>query len=389
MSVIWASFRKEVSEVLRDKRTLILAIVVPMIFYPALIMLAGGLGAKQQVKENARTVKVGVVDHSTRYDFMMLLDDLQSKDSNLQWLNPSIDDIEKSLGAGEFDVVAEFDHGAENDIEEPYYQVTLHYFSTARGEVDLNRVKRALNKVKADIVENVMGNVIKVDSLQDYASVRESAGSKYGGMGAYFLVFLAFTGCMAVAVDVAAGEKERGTLEAMLITPASFWEISIGKLIFVMIMGLLSVKATAIGIGSMVLLVGNSMEDFSLGGVSTLSLMGIALLIVVMVFFFAVVLFSLSIVAKSSKEAHMRASMMMLVLAMSLVYCTLPGVELTRAMLFIPVLNVALTLRALWEGTLSFGEYALVIGSLLVLSALILSVISRKVKRDAERVLLK
>ena len=143
-------------------------------------------------------------------------------------------------------------------------------------------------------------------------------------MAAYFLVFLAFTGCMAVAVDVAAGEKERGTLEAMLVTPASFWEITFGKLLFVVTMGLLSVASTAIGIVSMVVAVGSAIEGMSLGGVGWVSILGILFLILVMVFFFAVLLFALSILARSSKEAHMRGSLLMLFIAMALVYCTLP-----------------------------------------------------------------
>ena len=388
MSVAWATLKKEMYEVFRDKRTLVLSILVPMVFYPALIMLAGGLGAKQQQKELDRGIKVGFQIKNAVDEQNKMLDALSGEDSSVVWLVDNGEDIRSKLQHGDYNVYVESSVSTSSDDHEQL-DLRLHYFSTARGEVDLKRVKKVINAVKMQKYEAESGKLISVVGLQDYASVRESAGSKFGGVAAYFLVFLAFTGCMAVAVDVAAGEKERGTLEAMLVTPVSFWELSFGKLIFVVIMGLLSVVSTAIGIGSMVLLMGNTVKSMSLGGVGFVSVFGIIVLLVVLVFFFAVLLFGLSILAKSSKEAHMRSSLLMLVIAMALVYCTLPGVELTGSILVIPVLNVAMALRALWEGSISLGEYALVLSSLIALSGVILWYVSRKVRNNAESVLLK
>ena len=388
MSVAWATLKKEMYEVFRDKRTLVLTILVPMVFYPALIMLAGGLGAKQQQKELDRGIKVGFQIKNALEKQNKMLDALSGEDSSVVWLVDNGEDIRSKLQHGDYNVYVESSVSTSSDDHEQL-DLKLHYFSTARGEVDLKRVKKVINAVKIQKYEVESGKLISVVGLQDYASVRESAGSKFGGVAAYFLVFLAFTGCMAVAVDVAAGEKERGTLEAMLVTPVSFWELSFGKLIFVVIMGLLSVVSTAIGIGSMVLLMGNTVKSMSLGGVGFVSVFGIIVLLVVLVFFFAVLLFGLSILAKSSKEAHMRSSLLMLVIAMALVYCTLPGVELTGSILVIPVLNVAMALRALWEGSISLGEYALVLSSLIALSGVILWYVSRKVRNNAESVLLK
>lgn len=389
MSVIWATFRKEIREVLRDKRTLLLTILVPMVFYPALIMLAGGLGAKQQMKEQERKINVGFKNEEMPLEFLTKLSEQEGKDANIEWSSLEADSsIRESLENGGYDIIISNER-VKVGANEPYYKLTMHFFSTAKGETDLARVKSSLAELKTEIVEARLGKIIEIAAYKDYASVRESAGSKFGGVAAYFLVFLAFTGCMAVAVDVAAGEKERGTLEAMLVTSASFWEIIFGKLLFVVVMGLLSVGSTALGIGSMVLAMGSAVEGMSLGGVGWVSILGIAFLILVMVFFFAVLLFAMSILARSSKEAHMRGSLLMLFIAMALVYCTLPGVPSTGKILFIPVLNVALSLRALWEGSMTFMDYSTVVGSLVILSALIIWYVSSKVSNDAERILLK
>lgn len=388
MNVIWATFRKEIREVLRDKRTLLLTILVPMVFYPALILLAGGLGAQQQMKEKSRSIVVGFEIKNAVDAQKKMLYDLAKEDESIKWTLQDGKNIQSKLINGECNIYVESEYVYNGGVNS-YYKLTIHYFSTAKGETDLERVKSALAKVKAKIIETKLGKIIDITEYKDYATVRESAGSKFGGMAAYFLVFLAFTGCMAVAVDVAAGEKERGTLEAMLVTPASFWEITFGKLLFVVTMGLLSVASTAIGIGSMVLAVGSAIEGMSLGGVGWVSILGIVFLVLVMVFFFAVLLFTMSILARSSKEAHMRGSLLMLFIAMALVYCTLPGVSSTGNILFIPVLNVALALRALWEGTMTLSDYVIVVGSLVLLSSLLVWCINRKVSNDAERMLLK
>jgi len=389
MNVIWATFRKEVSEVLRDKRTLLLTILVPMVFYPALVMLVGKLGDKQLKKEQARELNVAVFISGDGLGFVDEYKKLEEFDKGINWHLNDSQTAEVLMKSGEYDLFAELHFTSDQENKLPYWKVKIHYFSTARGESDLKRVKASFKKLKMNIVEQKLGKVIDIEKPKDHASVRESAGSKFGGMAAYFIVFLAFTGCMAVAVDVAAGEKERGTLEAMLVTPASFWEITFGKLLFVVTMGLLSVASTAIGIGSMVLAVGSAIEGMSLGGVGWVSILGIVFLIFVMVFFFAVLLFAMSILARSSKEAHMRGSLLMLFIAMALVYCTLPGVASTGNILFIPVLNVALALRALWEGSMTLIDYLVVVGSLVLLSALIVWYINRKVSNDAERMLLK
>ena len=388
MSVIWASFRKEVREVLRDKRTLMLTVLVPMVFYPALLMLAGGLDANQQAKEKSRELLVGFEMKNAVDAQRQLLADLASRDETIKWIEQDSLDIRRNLIDGVNNIYVESEY-VEVGSSKPYYKLTVHYFSTAAGETDLARVKSSVASLKAEIVESKVGRVIDIAGYEDYATERESAGSKFGGLAAYFIVFLAFTGCLAVAVDVAAGEKERGTLEAMLVTPASFWEITFGKLFFVVTMGLLSVVSTAVGIGSMILIASNVIKEVSLGGVGCVSILGILFLILLLVFFFAVLLFAMSILARSSKEAHMRGSLLMLFIAMALVYCTLPGVSSAGNILFVPVLNVALALRALWEGSMTMGGYLSVVGSLLLLSWLIIWYISRKVSSDAERMLLK
>lgn len=388
LGVMLASLKKEIREVLRDKRTLLLTILVPLGFYPAMSLMTKDLEQKQTAKMSGRVVNVGVSGWGDDSD----LNRIKLAGFNIDWQSVELADKDELLDSGKLDVFLE----VKVDEVEGLLQrkVKIHYFSTITGNVAYHKVKLFLNEVKRDEVKKRMEGKefllepIEIVEQKDYATTREISGSKYGGMGAYFIVFLAFTGCMAVAVDTAAGEKERGTLEAMLVTPASFMGIAFGKLVFIIIMGLISVLST---IGGIVIMVVGADGDsgFSIADVGFTSLLGITVLLISLVLFFASILFAFSILAKSNKEAHVRSSMLMIVVAMSLVYCIIPGVELTRTILWVPILNAAMSIKVLWGGGMPLGEYLLVLAILLVLSTVVLLWISRKVNRDREKVLLK
>lgn len=388
LGVMWATLKKEVREVLRDKRTLLLTVLVPLGFYPAMSLMTKDLEQKQTAKMSERVVNVAVSgwgDDVAVGSFNLL-------DPKVHWEVVELKEGLEMLDSGEVDVFVE----AEQDVEEGYVQrkVELHYFSTTNGAMAFMNFKKHFGEIMAkEIVKRMKGQEyllkpIEVVDEKDYATAREISGSKFGGMGAYFIVFLAFTGCMAVAVDTAAGEKERGTLEAMLVTPASFMGIAFGKLVFIIIMGLISVLSTIGGIVIMVVGAGGE-SGFSIAEVGFVSLLGIAVLLVSLVLFFASLLFAFSILSKSNKEAHVRSSMLMIVVAISLVYCIIPGVELTKTILWIPVLNAAMSIKVLWGGGMDVANYALVLAILLVLSTLVLLWISRRVNADREKVLLK
>ena len=376
MAVTMATLKKELREVLRDKRTLFLTILVPLVFYPALILLASGLGAKQEIKTKQQVLRVGICGEAAD----SVSPQLVAVSHEIEWNLSPREDVETQFKQKNLDAYVVLAHRSDHLTAE------VHYLSTVQGELLKKRVLDALKAYKDEVVKSSLGEVLEVSQV-DHASARQSAGSKFGGVVAYFIVFLAFTGCMAVAVDAAAGEKERGTLEAILSTSAPFSGIALGKLLYIVVMGLLSVASTAGGIGIMVLL--NGTAAGALSGVDWWAMLGMFFLLLVLVFFFAAVLFAVSMTARSNKEAHMRSSLLMLLLCMSLVYCTLPGGELSGAVLYVPALNVAMALKELWQGTLGMLEYFIVLGFTLGLAVAVLAWISIKVKYQPEKVLLK
>ena len=319
LAVMWATLKKEVREVLRDKRTLLLTILVPLGFYPAMSLMTKDLEQKQTAKLSGRVTTVGVSGWGDDESYKPVI----LAKYNLDWKRVKLEDKDELLAAGEVDVFLEVKSYEKEMLTQR--EVKIHYFSTINGTIAYQKVRQFLDEAKRlEVASRMEGKEylltpIEITDEIDHASAREISGSKFGGMGAYFIVFLAFTGCMAVAVDAAAGEKERGTLEAMLVTPAPFMGIAFGKLVFIFSMGLISVLSTIGGIVIMVLGSGGD-SGFNIAEVGFISLIGIAVLLIALVLFFAAILFAFSILAKSNKEAHVRSSMLMIVVAMSLVY---------------------------------------------------------------------
>jgi len=127
-----------------------------------------------------------------------------------------------------------------------------------------------------------------------------------------FIMFM-YTGCQALAPESIAGEKERGTLGALLVTPARRRDMALGKILGIAIFGLLSaigsIVGTILSIPSITGMEGHSIFDFySIGDFALLFLVAASTTLV-----FVAVLSVMSAYAKSVKEANAYASPLMLV----------------------------------------------------------------------------
>lgn len=378
MNLFLASLQKEIREALRDRRALFLTLIMPLVFYPAMLGLTAWMQHDQIQKESLKTLAVGILDQSSSVAL--------PESRGVKWVSvESLDQVSK------FDVFLHFK--VSNNEQLP---VTLYYHDTARGDIAKARIEGVLSDLEGGMIAEKLKEMQIDSSIMkplvieriNQASARQSAGSRYGGVGAYFLVFLSFTGCLSVAIDTGAGEKERGTLEAMLVTPASLLHVVAGKLLYIMIMGLLSVCATLAGIAGLVAIGTSIMGDTDVG-FDILAVLSMVSLIFCVVAFFASLLLGLSLLARSSREAHMRGSLLLLVVAITLVYSTLPGIEYTLSLSFIPVLNIAMALRASIEGTLSLAQWGMTIGGMVVLTIISLAYTSYSIRNHPETALLK
>ena len=214
--------------------------------------------------------------------------------------------------------------------------------------------------------------------------IREQVGKQMGGVGAYFMIFLAFTGCMSVAVDAGAGERERGTMEAMMVSQASFGWIAAGKFLFVLIMGGISVLATFLGMTSMVFLDDGARsmvgEFLDFQSISMLVLLMLGVVVV-----FASLLYCISLLAKSAREAHLRASLVMMFVAVVLILCGSEIVSTSEWVRYVPVMNSAVAISKVISGMATWSFVGICLFFSLFTCAVLLWLVSLVFKRFPER----
>lgn len=196
----------------------------------------------------------------------------------------------------------------------------------------------------------------------DLAAEEQISANVWSKMFPALLVIMAVTGAFYPAVDVAAGEKERGTMETLLICPATRTEIVLGKFFTVMgfsmstaLLNLLSIGAT----GHYMLSVAGGMARGALAhaGVITLptapALAWLLILLVPLSAFFSAMCLALATFARSSKEGQYYLTPLLMVSIGLTVFCLSPAVEIYpvhQASWFysvVPVVNIALLLKAL------------------------------------------
>jgi len=370
LKVVKAIFRKEVLEVLRDKRTLFLAFVVPLLFYPFLFGMTAWVGVDTGDVKKGEQIEVGVIGDLPVE--VKELEELIFKEVS------SIDELETS-------VVIEYTEG----------EMVTHYLPSLRGEAEKIAIIDLLEEASYDsFVQSLGSSGVDVRSHQSFSvremkrrGLRNELAMKYGTAAAYFIVFLAFTGCMSVAVDAGAGERERGTLEAMIVSPASVLGIALGKLCFVITMGLLSVVSTLLGLFLILMMSSEVREGLSNVLDRTFFLQVIVMMVAVVVLFGSV-LYSVSLLAKSSREAHLRASLIMMLVAVLLIAAGSERILSSGWVIHIPLMNVSYGISQALAGDLEWWKCGLVAIYSIVLSALVLVVVTRYFSKHPERVYL-
>ena len=191
---------------------------------------------------------------------------------------------------------------------------------------------------------------------RDVSTIQEVLGKTVGGILPYMFVIFMFTGAMYAGIDLSAGEKERGTLETLLSSPASRIEIVLGKFVVVTTIGLASALISMVGLYLGVRgAIGDIPQEaldviWDILSVKVVAM--IATLLLPLAAFFSATILALAIQAKSFKEAQSTLTPLSIVVILPVMLGLLPGIELNAQTAMIPVLNVSLATKDVIAGTI-------------------------------------
>ncbi len=389
-SHVWTIFRREVRDQVRDQRTLFMIFVLPVLLYPLI-----GLGAAKLADAFAdRERKVVVVGadrlpaandlgfeappllnaSATRFN-PALFDDPADSDRLIVRTAadaPPWNDTRKRrelLRAGEAEAVLIIPANVADTLrKQERAELPIAYNSAdERSQLTYLRVSRVLDRWNELIREQRRVREGKPEGAtepvrseaQDVARAEESGGVVWSKIFPFLLVLMALTGAFYPAVDLCAGEKERGTMETLLISPASRPEIVLGKFFTVMlasnVMALLNlasmgVTAWALARQAQSLPLASQAAGRLLAAPSLASAGWMLLLLAPLTAFFSALCLALAVMARSMKEGQYYMTPLYMV-AMPLAFVVvMPGVELDLFTSLLPVTGVSLLLRTLMQG---------------------------------------
>jgi sodium transport system permease protein len=384
-------FRKELKDSLRDRRTLLTMIVLPLILFPLFIGITSRFMQKRTREAREKVLKVSVVSMDTENAF---LDMIRERD-DIRLMPPvDLDMGQDMVKKDSLDALILFHNSLENPPESGPVSVT-HYFKRKDEEgIKKARLSRLLDDLREQLLVNRLrryglgASDIEVLDVKEMnlATLKERLAETLGGLLPYFFIIFCYLGSMYPAIDLAAGEKERGTLETLLTAPARRFEILLGKFGVVVLTGLFSASVAILGLYIGIRQTGDIPPEFVDTLLSILEIKSVLLLLSLLLplsVFFAGLLLSLSIMAKSFKEAQSLISTIMVIIIIPAFMGIMPGTELSASTAFIPVFNVSLTTKAIIAGTITTPLLIEVYLSQVVLAVVGIFICSRMFGRES------
>lgn len=371
--MILTIFKKEMREILRDKRMLFLVILMPFFIYPVLFLLMGKVGAGQEEKLQKEKISLFVSGLPDSHELLKLL----SADSSLvlqlrAFDKVMLDSLPEAMG---LEIPADFDEkiSAGLTASPVLYVDESDYLLSARKENVQALLQAYSNQVLNGrlAAQSLNPAFVEPVSLQvkDISSRDDKLGRLLGTILPSLLLLLIFTGCIYIAIDITAGEKERKTLQTLYVTTASENAIIAGKFLAVASVGLssafMNVLSLLLGLQLQMSELGANAELLSFS-VSAASWLGLVLLIVLSTAFLAAISMVVAVLANSYKEAQSYITPLMMLVLLPIMVSQLPGLELSAKTALIPMLNISLAMGSLLASDVSYALVGLVLAMLLV-----------------------
>jgi sodium transport system permease protein len=391
MKKIAVIFKKEFKDILRDRRTIMMMVVMPILLIYVFINLSITLSRSQTRKAEEKSLKVALFKKENVETFRTILE----KQKNIiikKDLDP--DKINDLIQEEKLDFAIVFEADFDQKVKERKSgNVDLYFKASSENNIAKRRIMNSLKEYKQELLtvrlESLSLDHSFVEPLKinekDLSTQKEKVGETIGGLLPYFFIIFCFLGAMYPAIDLGAGEKERATIETLLTSPASRMQIVLGKFLVITCAGIISALISFLAL-YLALQQAKGLPEGALQAIFRIvEFKSVGLffsLLVPICVFFAAVLLSISIFARSFKEAQSIMTPMNILVIIPVFIGLFPGIKLNTTTALIPVLNFSLATKEIISGTIKTGLLLEVYVSLFVLAALSLVFCAQWFKRE-------
>lgn len=370
-------YRKELLEVLRDKRTLFTTLLLPVILYPLLIVGFNAIMTRQTGILEEQGATVAVQDSVQNAISMKLISGL-SQIENFTILPAGANSQELYIAKDIQSIVTIRDSVRADGLKT--YHVYIQYdAANERGNLTYNKLSGNIAETQKEILaEELEQSGINPDLMnivdvrkRDTADSQKKMGMLLGMFLPYIMIIMLLTGASVVAADLVAGEKERKTLETLLVAGVGRKEVVIGKYLTIISLGMLNLVVNLFSI-SFSLRYMLSQSGLDMSGAS-MPLKAIFILLAAMLplaTLFAAILLSISTFSRNMKEARTYEQPIMMVSMIMAMISFLPAIEMSNLMALIPVVNIALLFKAVMINDYQISHLVITIVSTVILDVL-------------------
>jgi sodium transport system permease protein len=351
MSAFQILLRKELLDLVRDTRAMVLNIVLPIFLYPGMIVVLGFIISAGQSRLDSTELKVATTEAALA---------LLSKEPAPKLTSYLIQNREASLAQMKDKKVAAF-----VDAQTVGSQTVIEFLYTKRFDTSneaLVRLRPVIKKLNGDSLKLRLSERNLDDTFAEPVKLSERDVDFDKNMGpllaSRFLPLMLLTillgGAVSLSVDLTAGEKERGTLETLLVSGAAPSQVMAAKLAVVGLMSVVTTLANLLALGGTLALGALLSPQLASVSLSVSQLLMLLLVLVPVALFMSAFCLAIASTAKTVKEGQVLMSPVMLLGMIPGMAAQMPGLELSWGTAFIPLVNAALLIKAMVLKSASF-----------------------------------
>jgi sodium transport system permease protein len=391
---VWVVYRKELREWLRDRRTLISTVLVPLLAFPLLISGVIYLSTTLMSQAQKEVPKVMIIGGDDSPDAVAAL----RANKELETV-PYADNWKDQISNKEIRAAVEIPKGFQAALESgsPETVQIDYYQGEIKSEFGADHVESSMKSYRDGVIKkrleakNLPASLISPfdTKKQNVAPPEKVGGASIGSFIGYMVIILSMTGAMYPAIDLTAGEKERGTMETILSSPISRLDLVLGKFLLIFSASLTTAILSVTSMGISFAYLGHSLANASKSGegihmnLGLMSVVAVFLMALPLAVLFAAALMTIALFAKTYKEAQSYLTPMTFVVVIPAVASIMPGVELTPKLALVPILNTSLVCKEIIAGTYHWNSIAMIFASTCVYAAVAIFLAVKTFQRES------
>jgi ABC-2 type transport system permease protein/sodium transport system permease protein len=363
---------KELRETLRDRRTIITLVVMPLVLYPILALvfqrflltsLTNQGTAEYVIGVDSMRSKLQLEEQLARGEAALAAGGGEIESPKIIWGElPSPEAAERSvvdamvhLAVIPKNGMSGSSDGDGDGLDRPLTW-ELHYrLGSPTSEAATRYVEtrlQAYSESQLDEQLKTLGIAADLPAASERHAI-DFSGAPVFSLAALIpliLVLMTVTGAVYPAIDLTAGERERGTLEMLIAAPVPRVGLLLAKYVAVLAVALLTALVNLVGMAITAHSTGLNVSLFGGAGLSLPVVIKVLLLLALFAAFFSAVLLAITSCARSFKEAQAYIIPLMLLCLAPGVICLMPSLELTGLLAVVPLVNIVLLARDILEG---------------------------------------